>query len=260
MKYIKDYQQPQRSGTSGLLYALVGAFVTLICLLLIGSGVLLVRRSLFAPSSPAERVLPSDTPPPTPTSPPIDTPPPTFTPLPTSTPIPTDTPTPMVTLSPSELAKILSVLVTEDRGVPEAKEYDPNKPGPHRIVLLTAEGKLSDFQKSLPEKWRPSTIGETELVAILTRQQEVVASATYNNSGGACPGLPKTVVINRIRLNTFAVIKEAKTGKIVVSQLFKGSDPPSFGWSVKCVKASGFFGEPVPFTTIYQWLMGYVKP
>jgi len=152
----------------------------------------------------------------------------------------------------------LAVLATEeDKGVPEAKEYDREKRGPHRIVLLTASGELSDFHKSLPETWKPSTLGEVELVAVLSFQQEIVASATYMSN---CPGTRSSVVVHRIRRNTFVSVKEAKTGKIVASQLFKGSDPPSFGWSVKCIKITGFFGDPVPFSTIYEWLIGYVKP
>ncbi len=254
-------QSSSPSNFSQLIYAVIGAILTLLCVFFIDASVWLTR-TLRTPSAGLETsptiLFSAKSLTPTPFLLPTDTPAPTVTPMPTDTPTPIDTPTPTVTLSPSEIAGILSILATEeDKGVPEAKEYDQEKRGPHRIVLLTASGELSDFYKSLPDSWKPSTISEVELVAVLSFQQEIVASATYMSN---CPGTRSSVVINRIRRNTFVVVKEAKTGKVVASQLFKGSDPPSFGWSVKCIKIKGFFGDPVPFSTIYQWLMGYVKP
>ncbi len=210
-----------------------------------GSGLLANLLLALETPTPPPTFTPTFTPLPSPTPPPTDTP--TITP----SPIPTDTPTPEVTLSPLQMAeRLAAVLIGE--GVSEAKPYDRSAKGPHRIVFLTRDGKFHEWNQHRDPAWVPATLDQVELVAVVTIINETVATAPYTGCG------KNKIIVSRIRVNVSVTVYEAHTGKTVASNTFMGTDPPSFGWTLKCGQTA-IYGEPPPYLRIHDWIRSYVQ-
>jgi len=150
------------------------------------------------------------------------------------------------------MAERLAV-VLQNEGVPEAKPYDKDAKGPHRIVFLTRDGKYHDWNQYRNPAWVPSTLGQVELVAMIFTVNETVATAHYTGGCGK-----KKIIVSRVRINIRVALYEAHTGRAISSNDFMGSDPPSFGWTLKC-GTTAIYGNPPPYSVIHDWLSLYVK-
>lgn len=125
--------------------------------------------------------------------------------------------------------------LVQGKGVPEAAPYDASAPGPHRLVLLIASGQPflagsspEGLNTLLPADWLPSSVGETELVALLGPEREVaLGSEWYRPNRG---GNPEQVT--RVRHDLDVTVRQARTGEVVCRTTLQGNDPPPFPTSV----------------------------
>ena len=76
--------------------------------------------------------------------------------------------------------------VAAGQGIPNAAAYDPDLPGPHRLVLLSASGAPLKWNKSLSAEVVPASINATELVVILGAEHR----ARLDSAGYSVNGLP----------------------------------------------------------------------
>ncbi|MEW5827711.1 MAG: hypothetical protein AB1846_02385 [Chloroflexota bacterium] len=250
---------PAKSQSSLLKFLLagVGFGAACVCLGLAGVGVYsLAQGGLaipgFAPTATATFTPePTFTPTLTPTI--TLTPTLTLTPLPTETSTPEETPTPAATQSLEDMAEVLAVAL-QGEGVPEAAEYDKAEPGPHLIVLLTADGELHDWNAYLRPEWVPTRIGDVELVGSVTYFTTVVATARYTGCGAS-----SAIIVSRVRRDIRVLLQEAKTGKTVSSETFEGEEPPGFDRSLGC-GTTAIYGNSAPFSKINDWLVAFIKP
>ena len=127
--------------------------------------------------------------------------------------------------------------VVSGQGVPEAGAYNPGKPGPHHIVLLTSSGKAyngctdydftqegtcianDDWNNLLSSDWLPSSISETELVVLIGPEQEINLGTQAYDIGPA---------ITAYRHDVNLEIREARTGRTLAILPFTGSDSRPF--------------------------------
>ena len=196
----------------------------------------------------------------TPAIPPTPTPLPTLTltatPIPpTDTPVPTDTPTPTVTPVPTQsLDDILEALMPAAQGseVAEAAAYDLSKPGIHPIVFIAAKDQ-DGWNESLPVEWQPSNVSQVELVAVVRIIYVIFGADRYNVPGGGY------VIVKTYRVDTEILLREAKTGRLITSTIFKGGPVPTLKPRLPA-GTTNLYGDPVPFGTIQLWLKDYVEP
>ena len=142
----------------------------------------------------------------------------TPTPQPTSTPTPTATPT--LTPTPA-LPSILAAMapVAEGQGVAEAAIYNPDEPGPHRLVLLETSGSPHAWNDRRLTDWLPSSVSETELVVLIGPEREVaLGSARYKWGHEICE-------ITRYRFEMDVEVRKARTGRTMWTDTLAGSDP-----------------------------------
>jgi hypothetical protein len=163
-------------------------------------------------------------------------PPPT---LPTGTPASTATPQPSLIPSitstpdlPAMLSAVAPVLAGQP--LPAAAAYDPNKPGPHPVLILSTSGAeyaidelsglpASPWDSSLPPGWLPASLGQTELVVLVSPENKInLGSASYNDNKGG------VIQISRMKYEQDAEIRVARTGQTLKKYSFIGSDPPNF--------------------------------
>ena len=140
--------------------------------------------------------------------------------IPTKTPTPEITPTPEFTPTP-DLSSIFKAMapVASGQGVPDAGEYNPDVPGPHRFIILDASGEpYFIWNDKLPPEWLPSSVSETELVVVVDRREVKLGSQAY--TGGPS--------ITRYRIEMDVQVREARTGEILMSRTLKGSEPGGF--------------------------------
>lgn len=128
--------------------------------------------------------------------------------------LPAATPTP-------DLSPILTALapVARGEGIAEAAAYDPQAPGPHRLVLLKPSGAPHEWNEALPREWLPSSVGEAEMVILLGEMREVVLD-TQEYVGGP--------PITRYRYEVDVEAREARTGRILWTEVMGGREPGPF--------------------------------
>lgn len=243
--------QTPASGATGKktnwLAIVLGLVVVCLCLIIIGGGgyyLWINRDTQTAPVAPQQTSTPEDTPQPTPTS----------TPENTATPLPTDTSTPTIvpTQSLTTIAEAMIGLV-DNVGVPEAAAYDQTMPGPHRMLLLTQEGELyENYFDLFPDDWKPATVSETELVAMITFKQAVQSTQKYYDGRG------NLYTFRRIREDFLIRLKEAKTGKVITEKLFLGQPPAHF--PQRKYTNDDYYGNPPTVEDIVEWLETFVNP
>jgi hypothetical protein len=62
----------------------------------------------------------------------------------------------------------------------EARVFDPNLAGPHRLLFIAADGTAHALNNVIPDAWRPSSTAEVELVACTGElQEETVERCEY---------------------------------------------------------------------------------
>ncbi len=181
----------------------------------------------------------------TPTLTPI---PPTETPLPTAT--STLTPTPIPTQS---LSLISDALLPAAQGmeVAEAAVYDPYKAGIHPIVFIAANDQKW-WNNNLPESWRPSNVSQVELVAVLRFINDQIEAQRYRMSGG---GL---VTVRSYRVDTEVMLREARTGNLIATTLFRGGPSPALPHKIPA-GTQAFYGDIVAYEIVELWLKDYVE-
>lgn len=197
------------------------------------------------------RIVWTDPPTPTPTM----TATATLTPTPTETPTPLPTSTPTQTITPIPTQSIGSIAyalnsVLQGRGVAEAAEYDPTKPGIHKIILITAV-EQTVWNKSLPEAWRPLRVSETELVVVLQFNQVLLDYKGFNVRGYG------RVYIGRFRTDTEVWLRNAKTGEQIAYTMYVGQDPPPI--PNRITSSIDLTGPSVSSEELQYWLKPYVE-
>ena len=122
-------------------------------------------------------------------------------------------------LSTSALPGILEAMspVVRGDGVPEAGAYNPDKPGPHRLVLLYTSGDPHPWNEMVPIERIPRSVSETELVVLLGQEREVELD-THSYVGGP--------PITRYAFEIDVEIREAQTGRILWTGILRGPVPP----------------------------------
>lgn len=179
----------------------------------------------------------------------------TLTPTPTETPTPAPTETSTPTITPAPTQSISSIAyalapVAQGTGVPEAAVYDPNKPGIHPIFVIALE-EQSEWNKNLPEGWRPSDVSQTELVAVIRLNKMFLEGRRVSIHGSG------DVVLGRYRNDTEIWLREGRTGKQIAHMVFEGEEPPTFPDRLKSYAA--LIGPAVPFEVVHLWLQEFVE-
>ena len=152
-----------------------------------------------------------------------NTPPPTFTLTPTL--LPSVTPTPDISSLIQALSPVLS-----GQAVPGAALYDPSLPGPHKVMILTSDSDPDNFwTMGLPSGWLATSLGETELVAILGPERKIDLGSQAYNIGPD---------ITAYRYENDLQLREARTGRVVDTFTFKGTDPGPFPQTASYITTS----------------------
>jgi len=143
--------------------------------------------------------------------------------------------------NPSVLKAMEPVVVGQ--GVANAAEYDPNRPGLHRLVVLNTSGAPHEWNDDLPPEWIPSSVDKTELVVVIHPEREVdLGSQTYVNQAG------QEVEVHRIRYEMDVDAREARTGNVLWTYTLRGTDPGPFPYELR--GNVGLRGEPVTPTAL----------
>lgn len=156
----------------------------------------------------------------------------TAIPIPTRTPYPTSTsfPTPIPTFTPiPDLSPLLQALspVLSGQGVPQAAEYHPDQPGPHPVVILSSDGTGGyGWNMNLPSGWSPASVQQTELVAIVSEERKISLGSQAYNIGPD---------ITAYRFENDLELREARTGDLLSTFTFIGSDPPPFPYQASYI-------------------------
>jgi hypothetical protein len=167
-------------------------------------------------------------------------------PTPTLTPGPTPRPSATPTRAlPASFAAIVEALapVVEGQGVAGAGAYQPNRPGPHRLVILDAEGAAHGWNHRLPGEWAPSALEEVELVVLVAERETSLGSQSY--IGGPA--------ITRYRRLMDVELREAHSGQLLRRTTLAGSDPAPFPFSAP-VGQTRIVGGQVTYWHLQQWL------
>ena len=137
------------------------------------------------------------------------------------------------------------VPVCHGRGVPQAAAYDPDTHKPHKLVFLKANGELHEtWQEYLKPEWLAETVEETELVVAVGEEYKTLLSVHYYN---------RAPTVKRYKYELEVQVLEARTGKVLGRNRFV-SIPRAIdrveAWELTAL------GQPVSFTTVYNWVAG----
>jgi WD40 repeat protein len=154
--------------------------------------------------------------------------------------MPTAAPTP-------DVASITSAVSPAAAGqtAPDAAVYNPDEPGPHPVVLLTAAGTAySDWNERLPAGWLPASANDTQLVVLIGPEREFsLGSASYDIGPD----------ITAYRYETDLELREACTGQTLATWTFQGSDPLPFPQTAP-VDQTRLEGSHLRYTDLESWL------
>jgi hypothetical protein len=148
--------------------------------------------------------------------------------------------------STQEQAAIKAVSsVAKGKGVPEASSYVKGKM--HPIIIIDTSGSVNSWNSEVPKEWKPKSIGETQLVAVVTKATRSLQVCDYWTG----PDVTRYQYYAKIDL------REAKTGNIVKTNTFYGSTP------IQCRQSESYsltslYGTQVEFSQVKSWLQGYV--
>jgi len=108
--------------------------------------------------------------------------------------------------------------VLQGQGIPDAAEFNPETPGPHLFIILDASGNVHLWNKQIPPEWVPINVYETELVVVIEDRIVPLDSQAY--IGGPS--------ITSYRRDIDILIREARTGEILISSTMEGPNPAPF--------------------------------
>ena len=159
--------------------------------------------------------------------------------------LPSSTPTP-------DLASILAAMkpVASGQGVLEAAAYDPNRPAPHRFVILSPSGAPHEWNESILPDWLPSSVAETELVVIVGPEREIELD-TQSYIGGP--------PITRYRFEADVEVREAHSGNIFWMTTLRGAYPGPFPEQAP-VEMTRLEGEHVNYALLVDFLCPRILP
>ena len=160
--------------------------------------------------------------------------------------------------SASDLSSMVLAMapVVSGQGVSTASEYDPDKPGPHPVLILSSSGDeyrmeqltglpSPSWNSNLPHGWLPASVDKIELVVLVGPERQIsLGSAPYTKDG-------ITYMIERIRYEQEAEIRVARTGQTLAVYSFVGSEPmdfPQISWE------STLGGSRMGYQTLEAWL------
>ncbi|MCX6761010.1 MAG: hypothetical protein NTZ84_02835 [Candidatus Nealsonbacteria bacterium] len=143
-----------------------------------------------------------------------------------------------------EIARAMSS-VANGKGVIDASAYTKSK-GLHPVVIITSSGEIDSWNSEIPQEWQPKLIGETQLVAVITKGANSLQTCAYTGPS-----------VTRYQCYVKADLREAKTGNLVKSTTLYGSVP------VQCrqrerMSVTALYGSSVEFSQLKDWLQGYV--
>lgn len=148
----------------------------------------------------------------------------------------------------SELAPFPEALTPACHGkaVPQAADYDSGSRKPHPMVFLKHNGELHEtWQEFLKPEWLAESVEKTELVVVLGPERKTALSVQYYPNG-APP-------VTRYKYELEVYVMAAKTGKLLGRNRFV-SIPRGVqkleAWELTAL------GQPVSFTTVYNWVAG----
>ncbi len=184
---------------------------------------------------------------------------------PAQSPIPTYLPNPptelpstsRITLTPGLPSMVFAMApVVYGRGVPYAGEYNPDQPGPHPVLILSTSGteysKLqlsglpsSPWNSNLPPGWLPSSIEKIELVVLMGPEIQIsLGSAPYSDGN-------QTISIPRYKYEQDIEIRAARTGMLLDSLKFIGSEPIEFpAVSLETI----LYGTRFSYSDLERWI------
>jgi WD40 repeat protein len=169
----------------------------------------------------------------------------TLTPLPTATLSPTPTPASVIPAIASAIFPVVS-----GTGVPDAAPYNPDDPGPYRVILLATSGAAyADWNERLPDDWSPPLMSETELVVLIGPEREIPVDRQSYSTG---PDITAYQFAADIEL------REARTGRTVAAATLTGSEPPPLPPSAP-IDQERVEGSHVVYRTLEDWLCREIR-
>lgn len=143
-----------------------------------------------------------------------------------------------------EIAKAVGP-VALGNGVSAAYPYTKTT-GIHPIALIDNSGGIDSWTSQIPKEWRPDSISEVQLVAVISKSNKAIQTCRY--TGPSVTRYQHTVEIS---------LREAKTGKLVKSGSLSGSTPPQCSYTER-MSVTARYGSEVTFDQLKAWLKGYV--
>ena len=134
--------------------------------------------------------------------------------------------------------------VANGQGVPEAGEFDPNQLGPPPLVVLDTSGAPHAWNEMLSAEWRPSSVGETELVVVVGSEREINLG-TQDYIGGP--------PITRYRFAADVEVRQTRTGQVLHRATLLGKDPDPFPGRAS-VQLTRLEGEHVTAAELETWI------
>ncbi len=136
--------------------------------------------------------------------------------------------------------------------------------GPHQVVvyrsLLPSTGDLSSYYnrtEDLPEDWRATLPGETEMVACVHAERVVVEECQYTLDSGVAGVLRREQWLARI------VLHDAHTGDVIEQETLSGESPRECQDSETFTEGASTLqveGKQVTPKAIAEWLESRVAP
>lgn len=153
-----------------------------------------------------------------------------------------------------DIPAIVSALspVVSGQGAAGAAAYDAGSPGPHRVLLLTQQGAYDVWNDLLPPGWRPSSVGEVELVAVLARREILLGTHSYSPQKAGEPD----VAVGRYRYECDVELREAHTGRLLAAETWSGTDPIPFPPTTWVTRLEG---SGIEYVTLEAWLSPMVN-
>jgi hypothetical protein len=152
-----------------------------------------------------------------------------------------------------EIIQAVSPIIRGE-GVANAGEYDPSVSWPHKLIIIYEDGVPYWEVETLPAKWLPTVLTETELVVILGQEeQKVIDTEDYFSESGS-----GKVTLKRLQYQCSISVWEARTGLYIDDGIVNGSEPPGFPYQIQ-VDSLGYVRHPrgnrVSPEDIQNWLL-----
>jgi len=122
--------------------------------------------------------------------------------------------------------------VVSGQAVPDAALYEPKKPGPHHLVILSTSGTAYyDWNEKIPNDWLSLSVSGIELVVVISPERKIThgtqSYTEYSYDSHNTLNI-KNVDFTAYRYEADLEIREAHSGRTLATSTFKGSDPLPF--------------------------------